>query len=105
MRLVREVEFNSASHRVNAEYLMNVLKKFLMSEVPSERSKLASVLCSILHVRPEESKVIEMKWAVKRPTGIAGWFLSKGDRPSNATALQEGTGDDFEAEVHESDET
>ena len=62
---------------------MNVLKNFLMSEAPSERAKLAVVLCSILHVRPEETRVIEEKWAVKRPTGLAGWFMASPRQPSN----------------------
>ena len=54
---------------------MNVLKNFLLSDAPSERSKLAVVLCSILHIRPEETRLIEEKWAVKRPSGLAGWFM------------------------------
>ena len=54
---------------------MNVLKNFLLSDAPSERSKLAVVLCSLLHIRPEETRLIEEKWAVKRPSGLAGWFM------------------------------
>lgn len=63
---------------------MNVLKNFLMSEAPSERAKLAVVLCSILHVRPEETRIIEEKWAVKRPTGLAGWLMGSPRPPTNA---------------------
>lgn len=102
LRLVREVEFNSASNRVNAEYLMNVLKKFLLNDVPGERAKLVTVLCSMLHFRPEESRVIEEKWAVKRPTGIAGWFMGAPAKPS--VSVEEELIDEEEEVIEEEDE-
>ena len=79
---------------------MNVLKNFLMSESSSERSKLAVVLCSILHVRPEETKAIQERWAEKkRPGGLAGWFMG---RPRDTAEVE----DSPEAEMRiESDST
>ena len=35
--LMREKEFNAANRRINADYLVNVLRNFLMSGNPSER--------------------------------------------------------------------
>lgn len=58
----REKEFNAANRRINAEYLVNILKKFLMTSVLSERSKLVPVLCSILHLSPEDTAAITQKW-------------------------------------------
>jgi hypothetical protein len=93
--LVREVEFNSSSHRINAEYLMNVLKNFLLSEAPSERARLAGVLCSMLHVRPDETKIIQERWAEKkRSGGLAGWFM--GAPRTAATAEESDVPDDHE---------
>ena len=57
MSLVREREFNSSTSEVNVEYLVNVLRKFLMTNNMSERAKLVTVLCSILHLRGEDAKV------------------------------------------------
>lgn len=72
--MFREKEFNAANRRINADYLVNVLRKFLMSGVPTEREKLVSVLCTLLHLQPDESRQIAEKWAV-RNTGLVGWLL------------------------------
>eukprot|EP01041_Mallomonas_annulata_P000248 gene248-457_t len=72
--LYREKEFNSDTTRLNAEYLVNILKKFLVSSDPNEKANLVPVLCSILHLRPEDSKLIASKWAVPAKRGLAGWF-------------------------------
>jgi hypothetical protein len=69
--LSREKEFNAEHRRINAEYLVNVLKKFLLSGSLSEREKLATVLCSILHIAPDESTQIVAKWNVKAQQQIA----------------------------------
>ena len=45
-----------------------------MSTEPSERAKLVPVLCQILHLRPDESRIIAEKWAV-RTGGLVGWLL------------------------------
>jgi hypothetical protein len=80
---------------------MNVLKKFLMSEVESERIKLAVVLCSILHMRPEETKAIELKWAEKkRPGGIAGWWMGA---PKPSQVIQENEEDETQLHTEASD--
>jgi hypothetical protein len=81
---VREREFNAENRQINAEYLVNILRKFLMCNDMSERHKLAIVLCSILHLRPEESKVIEEKWAVKK--GLVGWWAGVSKNPSHTYA-------------------
>ncbi len=73
--LLREQEFNASHRRVNADYLVNILRKFLMTTDTSERSKLVSVLCSILHLQPEESRVIAEKWAVRPSGGLVSWLL------------------------------
>ena len=82
---------------------MNVLKNFLMSEAPSERAKLAVVLCSILHVRPEETRIIEEKWAVKRPTGLAGWFMGS-PRPTPNVESDTSAEQEMPKELNPSDE-
>ncbi len=69
--LSREKEFNAAHRRVNAEYLVNVLKKFLISNNLGEREQLVVVLCSILHVAPEETSQISAKWTVKAQQQVA----------------------------------
>lgn len=38
------------------------------------RSKLVPVLCTLLHLQPDETKVINEKWAV-RTGGLVGWLL------------------------------
>ena len=49
---------------INAEYLVNVIKKFFMSVDLSEREKLVLVICSILHIPADESHAIKLKWTV-----------------------------------------
>eukprot|EP01032_Pedospumella_encystans_P008740 gene8740-10342_t len=72
--LCREKEFNAENRRINADYLVNILRNFLMSTEPSERAKLVPVLCQILHLGAEESRIIAEKWAV-RTGGLVGWLL------------------------------
>ena len=75
--LCREREFNAANARMNTEYLVNILRKFLTSNSPEERSKLVSVLCTILYLQSEETRQIIDKWTVK--SGPLSWF--RGNRP------------------------
>ena len=56
--LARELEFNESNRKLNKEYLVNILRKFLMTKEASEHSKLVPVLCSILHFLPEETKIM-----------------------------------------------
>jgi hypothetical protein len=65
VELAREKEFNASNHRINAEYLVNLLTKFFLCEDLSERQKLVTVICSILHVPQEDIKQITLKWTVK----------------------------------------
>lgn len=94
LRLRRETEFNNGDNRLNTEYLLNVLKKFLLSDVASERAKLVVVICSMLHMRPEEMRTIEGKWAEKKPTGgLVGWFTGGApSRPAASTAGSSSSG-------------
>ncbi len=109
--MAREREFNASNRRIEAEYLVNILRKFLQSTNLSERSQLSQVLCSILHFNPEETRQIAEKWSVTASqansagvgaggvinrmstpvknlanigSGIASWLLSnpKGDNTS-----------------------
>jgi hypothetical protein len=72
--LLREQEFNAANHRINADYLMNVIKRFLNSTDTSERERLIPVLCQMLHISADETRQIMEKWA-PRSTGLVGWFM------------------------------
>ena len=56
--LARELEFNESNRKINKEYLVNILRKFLMTKEASEHSKLVPVICSILHFLPDETKAI-----------------------------------------------
>ena len=68
--LTNEKEFNAEHRRVNAEYLVNILKKFLLSTNLSEREKLVTVLCSILHISVDETTIIIQKWTVEEQEKI-----------------------------------
>jgi len=81
--LVREREFNSANREINVEYLVNILRKFLLTVDLSERAKLVTVLCSILHLRGEDSKLITAKWAVKGG-GLVGWLIPRRQQTGSA---------------------
>lgn len=85
--LCREKEFNAENRRINADYLVNVLRNFLMSTDPSERAKLVPVLCQLLHLRPDESKIIAEKWAV-RGGGLVGWLLPPRPTPSPPASVR-----------------
>ena len=61
---MNEKEFNAVNRRINAEYLVNVIKKFFLSVDLSEREKLVLVICSILHIPSEEAHAIKLKWTV-----------------------------------------
>jgi GRIP domain len=78
LALTREKEFNASGHQINIEYLVNVLRKFFMTENKSERARLVIAVTQILHLRPEECKVIAEKWAVKKG-GLVGWFSGTAD--------------------------
>ncbi len=72
--LLREKEFNAENRRLNAEYLVNIIKKFLNSTDASERAKLVPVMCQILHISADETRSIAEKWTVKSG-GLVGWLL------------------------------
>ena len=63
--LQREREFSAANRTINVEYLVHILRKFLLAANPAERAKLVPVLCQILHLRGDDAKAINDKWQVK----------------------------------------
>jgi len=82
--LGREREFNASNRRINTEYLVNILRSFLMTKQATEHAKLVPVLCSILRFQPDETKVITELWAVKGG-GLIGWLLPTPPVPGNIT--------------------
>jgi hypothetical protein len=87
LSLKLEKEFNNHEHRINTDYLLNVLKSFLLSDNRSERARLAVAVTQILHMNIEESKAIADKWSEKKQPqpmqqsqsqsqGLVGWFMS-----------------------------
>ena len=88
--LNREREFNSESRKFNVEYLVNVLRKFLLSCEAAERANLVPVICAILQFRPDESKAIALKWAPPtKQKGLVGWLMPaqpvQANTPSTST--------------------
>lgn len=73
----RQEEFNPDNKSVNLEYLVNVLKKFLLTDNMSERSRLSQALTQILHMHPDEIKTVSEKWSVQKgPKGLVGWLTT-----------------------------
>ena len=64
--LEREREFNGGNeadeNNLNIEYLANIIRKFLLTEVRSERAKLAPILCQILKFPPKEVHSVTAIW-------------------------------------------
>ena len=75
----RQEEFHPQDKSsINLEYLVNVLKKFLLTDNVSERSRLSLALTQILHMHPEEIKMVSEKWsAIQKAPGIVSWFTPK----------------------------
>jgi hypothetical protein len=88
--LQREREFSAANRAINVEYLVNILRKFLLAANPAERAKLVPILCQILHLRGDDAKAINDKWQVR---GIVGWF-----QQTKANSKGAGVLDDFEGD-------
>ena len=79
--LSREREFAKADHRLNTEYLVNVLRKFFLSSDVIEKANLVPVICAILRFRPEETRSITGKWAPPvKSKGFVGWLLLGGGK-------------------------
>jgi chromosome segregation ATPase len=96
--LAREKEFNAASHRINQEYLVNVLRQFLLTDSASEKAQLVGPITSLLHLRPEDAKQISEKWALggqnnKGPGGGGGllsWVLPRNAGAGSGTGANAG---------------
>lgn len=96
--LTREREFNQSRHPVEVEYLVNILRKFLTTNQPCERSQLSGVICSLLHFKSEETRIIQEKWSsatlqsempvppgVKLAEGLVSWFYPDKKASSSTT--------------------
>lgn len=85
--LSREREFNASNNRINADYLVNVLKKFLLTDNRSERGRLATAITQILHMQPDECKMITDKWTLTQgpAQGIVGWFMAPRKTPGSSS--------------------
>ena len=68
--LSNEKEFNAANRRINAEYLVNILKKFLVIVDLSERERLVPVICSLLHIPADETQQIVSQWTVSAQQSV-----------------------------------
>lgn len=72
--IAREREFNASGRKINTEYLVNIIRSFLMTKDESEHSKLVPVICSLMHFHVDESKTIINKWTIKSG-GLMNWLL------------------------------
>ena len=88
--LQREREFSAANRVINVEYLVHILRKFLLAANPAERAKLIPILCQILHLRGDDAKAINDKWQVR---GIVGWFQQTKANSKNSTNMDDFDGD------------
>ena len=80
--LLREKEFNAEHRRINAEYLVNILRSFLMSNTAAEKAKLVGVICSLVHLSAEETKEINLRWSIKK-NGPLAWFRAAPPNPKS----------------------
>lgn len=80
----REKEFNSSDRKINAEYLVNVLRSFLLTKDASEHAKIVPVLCSILHFQTSETREICEKWTNK---GLVGWLIPSNSNRSDTNSV------------------
>ncbi len=93
--LAREKEFNASSSRLNAEYLVNVIRNFLMTKVASEHAKLVPVICSLLHFNADETRIISDKWAYNGG-GLVSWLLPSMPPSLPSSAVNRNTGNSGE---------
>ena len=80
--LVREREFNSENSRMNVEYLVNILRRFLTCTNVVERASLARAVCQVLHLPKDETKAIVAAWEAKK--GLLG-FLTQPRQVASGT--------------------
>ena len=93
MSLARQREFSgtSSEDNVNVEYLVHVLRKFLLTDIASERAKLVTVLCSILHLRGEDAKVTTHLFTCVHPRLLADINSYRSAIPSSPLLPFDGT--------------
>ena len=75
---------NETEKSINLEYLVNVLKKFLLTDNLSERSRLSIALTQILHMHTEEIQAVTEKWSSNPKNsgkGIVGWLTTPKKAP------------------------
>ena len=94
--LCREREYNPQTHKINIEYLVNVVKSFLLTKNATEHTKLIPVLCSLLHFQSEEIKQINEIWSVNKhsqsSSGLLGWLLPTTTINATQHSLSSSTG-------------
>jgi hypothetical protein len=86
--LARHREFNGENSAFKVDYLVNVLRSFLMAtgaQASSERARMAPVLCQVLHLSAEDTRAIAREWEAlatppeglgSRLGGFVGGWLS-----------------------------
>ena len=75
---------NETDKSINLEYLVNVLKKFLLTDNLSERSRLSIALTQILHMHSEEIHAVTEKWSTNPKNsgkGLVGWLTTPKKAP------------------------
>ena len=72
--LAREKECNASDRKVNMDYLLNIMQRFLITDNKEEKCKLVPVICSILHFGPDDTQQICKKWVFNR-RGLLGLLL------------------------------
>jgi hypothetical protein len=81
-------EFNGENCALKVDYLVNVLRSFLMAtgaQASRERARMAPVLCQVLHLSAEDTRAIVREWEAlatppeglgSRLGGFVGGWLS-----------------------------
>ena len=72
--LKREKEVKGEGRKVNMDYLMNIVKRFLLSSNHEKKCKLVPVIMSILYFNPDDIAEIKKKWTFNR-RGLIGMLL------------------------------
>ena len=72
--LKREKEVKGEGRKLNMDYLMNIVKRFLLSNSHEEKCRLVPVIMSILYFGPDDVVEIKKKWTFNR-RGLIGMLL------------------------------
>ena len=72
--LKREREVKGEDRKMNMDYFMNIMKRFLLSNNHEEKCKLVPVIMGILHFNANDVTEIKKKWTFNR-RGLIGMLL------------------------------